>query len=212
MSAIGDLIQEFSASYPFEVVILRQRDKTFETSKKLHDKARIRNVEGVDFFELKTRRKGNERILLKAEDFKNILPGNFFFIFEFSDGHYAPGKTELIKRSEKLVKKNVDGLETTVIEDVWDAIVVPVIDSNADMVHVNRVNRLHERYHLPTFWDKWGFVILFCILVAGVLGLVWILATPVVAGFQTRTTEALVYNATHQVAQATAGLTLPRAP
>lgn len=153
-------LDELIAHYPIEVKILKQRGRVFESKKKYNDSARIITDKGADFFELKKRRKGGEKIWLDVKKFKNMVVGDFMFLFEFADGEFAPGIVEFEKEEEVL---QADGSKKTVRK----VFVFPDVDPNSMVVHIQRRNQLHDRYNQPSFMKEWGPLVM--LVVAGVI-------------------------------------------
>lgn len=151
--------EDLIAHYPIEVKILKQRGRVFESKKNYNDRARVVNDKGADFFELKKRRKGGERIRLDVKKFKNVVVGDFMFLFEFADGEFSPGTVEFVKEEDVIQE---DG-STKVVRKVF---VFPDVDPNSMVVHIQRRNQLHDRYNLPSFMKEWGPLVMLC--VAGV--------------------------------------------
>lgn len=151
--------------WPIKVDILRRRDLSYEP---VEDRARVIDVNGADYYELKGAKMGQgKNVRLKAADFSNLLPKNKLIVFELNRGQFTASRIELRTRYDsqgRVLKRQIDvkqkdGTTKPVMVEDYEAVIVPVIDGNADIVHVENITTLAELTASPGWVEKYGWLI-----------------------------------------------------
>jgi hypothetical protein len=203
----------FLQKWPIDVDIYRlYGENTFVPTP---DKARVIDIKGADYFELKSAKAAqNKNARLKASEFKNINVKNKLTIFELNRGYFTASRVELRTQYDntgKIVMKEIevgkadkDGRVKKVNVPDTIPVLVPVIDANADITHVEDITKIAEMSNTQGWLEKHaGLIALIVVAVISFAGM-WFGSNAQIisanANVETAKSWALVANATEGMA------------